>query len=294
VPLVELAPAKLNLSLEVTGRRADGYHDLATLFQTVGLADELYLSPADELTLECDRADLAGDVNLALRAARALRARLGTAAGARLTLRKRIPVAAGLGGGSSDAAAAIRGLSRLWGAGLARGDLLRLARALGADVPFLLWGGTALATGVGDQIDWLPDRPERFVVLYTPASADDRDGADRPALADKTARAYRALARDAWSDGAATRALAADPAADLARAPNAFESVAGRLYPGFESARERLLAAGAPWARLTGAGPTLFSVLPSEAAARRVLAAIGEPDRALVVPTLPRLPDWLT
>jgi 4-diphosphocytidyl-2-C-methyl-D-erythritol kinase len=286
VPLVELSPAKLNLSLEILGRRADGYHELATLFQTIGLADELYLAPADQLSFECDRADLGGDDNLAPRAARALREHLGTTAGARLTLRKRIPVAAGLGGGSSDAAAAIRGLVRLWGAEIGRDELIGLARGLGADVPFLLWGGTALATGVGDVLAWLPDRPERFVVLYTPASG--------PVPADKTARAYRALAREAWSDGAATRALAADPAADLAPAPNAFESVAPGLYPGLEAARRRMLAAGAPWARLTGAGPTLFSILPSEPAARDVLAAIGDPERSLVAPTLPRLPEWLT
>jgi 4-diphosphocytidyl-2-C-methyl-D-erythritol kinase len=284
VPLVELAPAKLNLSLEVLGRRADGYHDLATLFQTVGLADELYLAPADQLSLECDRAELAGDDNLALRAARALRDHLGTEAGARLTLRKRIPVAAGLGGGSSDAAATIRGLVRLWGAEVGRDELLGLARGLGADVPFLLWGGTALATGVGDELSWLPDPPERFAVLYTPASGP----------ADKTARAYRALPRAAWSDGAATRAVAADPAADLAPAPNAFESVATGLYPDLEAARRRMLAAGAPWARLTGAGPTLFAIMPSEAAAHAVVAAIGDRDRARVAPTLPRLPEWLT
>jgi 4-diphosphocytidyl-2-C-methyl-D-erythritol kinase len=283
-PLVELAPAKLNLSLEILGRRPDGYHELVTLFQTVGLADELYLAPADDLTLECDHPDLDGDANLALRAARALRRHLGSDAGARLTLRKHIPLAAGLGGGSSDAAAAIRGLVRLWGAAVGRDELIGLARDLGADVPFLLWGGTALAAGVGDELEWLPDRTERFVVLYTPA---------RPP-ADKTALAYRALARQAWSDGAATRALAADQAADLASAPNAFESVAGRLFPGLDSARARMLAAGAPWARLTGAGPTLFSILPSEDAARRVLAGIGEPERSWVAPTLPRLPDWLT
>jgi 4-diphosphocytidyl-2-C-methyl-D-erythritol kinase len=284
VPLVELAPAKLNLALEVIGRRADGYHDLATVFQTVGLADELYLTLADDLTLECDWPELAGDDNLVLRAARALREQVGTDAGARLTLVKRIPVAAGLGGGSSDAAAAIRGLVRLWGAELRRDELIDLARDLGADVPFLLWGGTALAAGVGDELEWLPDRPTRFAVLYTPLAAPG----------DKTARAYRALTRDAWSDGAATRALAADLDADLAAAPNAFERVAGALFPGLESARARMLRAGAPWARLTGAGPTLFTLVANEADAARIAASIDEPDRCRVAPTQPRLPDRLT
>src|SRR5205085_5016644 len=116
-------------------------------------------------------------------------------------------------------------------------------------------------------------------VLYTPSDAP----------ADKTARAYRALAREAWSDGAAARALAARPDADLAAAPNAFESVGASLFPDLEAARARLLAAGAPWARLTGAGPTLFALLPSEAAARRVQVGVGDPARCLVAPTLPRL-----
>jgi 4-diphosphocytidyl-2-C-methyl-D-erythritol kinase len=284
VPLVELAPAKLNLSLEVLGRRADGYHDLATVFQTVGLADELYLTLADDLTLECDRPELAGDDNLALRAARALRDQLGVEAGARLTLAKRIPVAAGLGGGSSDAAAAIRGLVRLWGADVARDELIGLAREIGADVPFLLWGGTALAAGVGDELEWLPDRPARFAVLYTPTEAPG----------DKTVRAYRALTPAAWSDGRATRALAADAGADLADAPNAFERVAGALFPGIERARARMLRAGAPWARLTGAGPTLFTLVADEDEAARIAAAIDQPDRCRVAPTQPRLPDWLT
>jgi 4-diphosphocytidyl-2-C-methyl-D-erythritol kinase len=160
-PLVEIAPAKLNLSLEVLGRRADGYHELATVFQTIGLVDELYLVPADDLTLECDGAELSHVGNLARQAARALRDHDGLVAGARMTLRKAIPVAAGLGGGSSDAAAAIRGLVRLWGIEVGRDDLIGLARGLGADVPFLLWGGTALAAGVGPDLNSMQDPNKR-------------------------------------------------------------------------------------------------------------------------------------
>jgi 4-diphosphocytidyl-2-C-methyl-D-erythritol kinase len=279
VPLVELAPAKLNLSLEVIGRRPDGYHDLATIFQTVALSDELYLAPADDLSLECDHPELGGEENLVLRAARALRALLGTDAGARLTLRKHIPIAAGLGGGSSDAAAAIRGLIRLWGASVDPGELSALARELGADVPFLLRGGRALAAGVRAELEWLPDGPELPPVAAPP---------------DKTARAYRALAREAWSDGAVTRRLAADAGADVAAAPNAFESVADDLFPTLAAARARMLAAGAPGARLTGAGPTLFTLVDHEAEAASIASAIGQPARVRVAPTLPRLPAWLT
>lgn len=286
----EVAPAKLNLSLEILGRRADGYHDLVTIFQTIGLADELSFSSADELTLVCDDARLAGPDNLVLRAAGAMRETFGVAAGARIGLRKRIPVAAGLGGGSSDAAAALRGLARLWGVPF-DGRVAALAARLGADVPFLLRGGTALASGVGDRLDWL-DPPARGWVVLLAAAAEQPD---------KTARAYRALAPTDFSDGAATaavaRALRAGNPAALADGRNGFDAAADRLFSGVAGARARLRAAGAPWARLSGAGPTVFTIVPDGQRAEAIRLALGAD--ALVAPlvagvgdrAIPRLTD---
>ena len=277
--LVEPAPAKINLSLEVVGRRPDGYHDVVTVFQTVDLADELTFEPADELSLLCDDPALATDDNLVLRAARAL----VPDRGARIRLVKRIPIAAGLGGGSADAAAALRGLVRLWGLRKTEGTLLEIARELGADVPFLLRGGTALATGVGEVVEALPELGPSWVVLHTPEVGPP----------DKTRRAYRALKREDMTDGSFTKLLAkrihAGARLPLGEAPNTFESVADDLFPSLGAARARFAAAGAPWARLTGAGPTLFTLVPSRTDAERIAAGIGSPERTWCVATRPRL-----
>jgi 4-diphosphocytidyl-2-C-methyl-D-erythritol kinase len=278
VPVVERAPAKLNLSLEVIGRRPDGYHDLVTVFQTIDLADELTFEPADRLILECDDPALAGDDNLVLGAARALAADRG----ARIRLCKRIPVAAGLGGGSADAAAALRGLVRLWGLRITEGTLLGLAATLGADVPFMLRGGTALAEGIGERVEALPELEPGWVVVHTPEAGPT----------DKTTRAYRALRSEHMTDGSFTRLLAkrihAGASLPLAEAPNTFEGVADELFPTLAAARGGLAAAGAPWVRLTGAGPTLFTLVSDRSEAERIAATIAAPDRTWCVPTLPR------
>jgi 4-diphosphocytidyl-2-C-methyl-D-erythritol kinase len=279
----ERAPAKLNLALEIVGRRPDGYHDLVTLFQTIDLSDEIVFEEHDELVLECDEPCLAGPSNLMLRAARALREAAGIERGARIRLTKRIPVAAGLGGGSSDAAATLRGLCRLWRIRLADATLVTLASSLGADVPFLLRGGTVLAEGRGDQLDALPDLAPHWAVLHTP----------EPGPPDKTARAFRALDRANWSDGDLTRSLASSlregAPADLAGATNTFEFVADRLFDTLAPARRRFLAAGAPWIRLSGAGPTLFTLVATEREAEAIAGRIEPAAPTWRVPTVTRL-----
>ena len=156
------APAKINLTLEVLGRRADGYHEVRTVLAAVDIADELELSEADglALTVEPEGAVPVED-NLVLRAAALLRDAAPAGAGAAIVLHKRIPVAGGLGGGSSDAAAALLGLRRLWDLDLSDRTLAELAALLGADVPFFLRGGTALAAGRGEQLTVLPQPFER-------------------------------------------------------------------------------------------------------------------------------------
>ena len=170
--LVVEAPAKINLHLRVLGRRADGFHDVQTLLQTIDLVDELRAGPAPAGALEF-RIDPAGSVpsgddNLVMRAAHALRERAGIDCGANIELVKRIPVGAGLGGGSADAAATLVVLDALWDLRFERETLGALAAELGSDVPFFLEGGLALATGRGEIVQPLPDLPTHAVLVCVP------------------------------------------------------------------------------------------------------------------------------
>lgn len=280
-PITLRAPAKLNVGLEVTGRRPDGYHELVTIFQAIALHDTLTVAPAADLTLTVETPDdpagapaLADGDNLVLRAAQALNDRAGgPPRGATLTLVKRIPVAAGLGGGSSDAAAALLALDRLWGLGAPAEDLAALAAGLGADVPFFLRGGTALATGIGERLAPLPPLAASgsswFVTLTPPLAL--------PAA--KTRRLYAALRPADFGDGGRTRAQAARLRAGLPLDPallvNDFAGPLERLYPELAAWRARFLAAGAPWALLSGSGPTLFTAADSEAEARRLAGRLA-------------------
>ena len=162
------AHAKLNLTFEVLGKRADGYHEVKTVMQTVGLSDRLTFEPWPTLQVDCDSPELSGEVNLVWRAARALAHSKGIQPRARIRIQKRIPVAMGLGGGSSDAAAALRALDRLWETDATDTELAELAAGIGSDVPFFLTGGTALAEGRGEVILPMPSLPRFNLTLVFP------------------------------------------------------------------------------------------------------------------------------
>ncbi len=164
------APAKINLYLRVLGKRPDGYHEIETLVERIDLADELTCEPAEKLTLSCTDPSLScGEDNLVLKAARALQQATDTRRGARLHLTKRIPIAAGLGGGSSDAAAALRGLNKLWDLELSDARLAALAAQIGSDVPFFLQPEPfAIGQGRGERCEELPVRTTFWHVLITP------------------------------------------------------------------------------------------------------------------------------
>jgi 4-diphosphocytidyl-2-C-methyl-D-erythritol kinase len=168
--LVVPSYAKVNLGLEVLGLREDGYHELRTLFQTIELCDEIVLRPRPtEVTVVCDHPLVPTDgTNLAARAAEELRRHAGVSTGIEIEIRKRIPVGGGLGGGSSNAAAVLLGLDRLWGLGLGPGGLHLLARRLGADVPYFLLGGTALGLARGDEVYPLRRQIRAPLVLVDP------------------------------------------------------------------------------------------------------------------------------
>ena len=230
------AYAKINLVLEVVGKRADGYHEVLTILQAVGLYDELTCEPAADLTLEAPA--LPDDApNLVLRAAEALQEATGCQAGAALTLRKHIPTASGLGGGSADAAATLTVLNRLWNLYLERVELERIAAQLGSDVPFYFTGGTALARGRGERVEPLPDARPRWLVILVPDVV----------LPDKTRQIYATLDPKWYTPGGFVLTLAqrlrTDPAASWRPLGNGLEPTAMQVFPGPTAARDSLVRA---------------------------------------------------
>ena len=258
------APAKLNLGLEIVGRRLDGYHDIVTIFQAVSRFDDLCLSPAAAVRLRVSDPALSGGDNLVVRALELLRERASVASGAEAHLEKTIPVAAGLGGASSDAAAALLAGQRLWRTTFSDAELAKLAGMLGADVPFFLRGGTALATGRGERLTPLPTpRPIQFIVVVPNLM-----------IPQKTASLYRALTTADFSNGEAVRAQA-----DALRAGrplsaellgNAFLRPLCALYPALIDISAEMTRAGAPFVALSGAGPSHYTAVADEAEAARI------------------------
>lgn len=259
--MLEHAPAKVNLYLHVTGRRPDGYHLLDSLAVFGPASDSLAAEPADELTLTLDgpfgEALSAEPDNLVLRAARAL-VPAGTAKGAALRLTKRLPVASGIGGGSADAAAALRLLNRLWGTGRDEAALAALAAPLGADIPVCVASRPAVMQGIGELIRPAPTLPQCGLLLVnprlplaTPAVFGARQGSFSPP----------AELPEAWSD-------AASLATDLERLSNDLEAPAMSLCPAIADVLAALRAQpGCLLARMSGSGATCFGLFaaPSQA-----------------------------
>ena len=249
--------AKLNLTLEVLGRRQDGYHQVRTILQTIDLADLLEISPASSLRVECDDRSLQGEANLVWQAAQALAEAGNHQPGAHIYIQKHIPVGMGLGGGSSDAAAALLSLNQLWGLGLSIHELSQLAAGLGSDVAFFLRGGTALGEGRGEIIEPLSPLPSVPVTLICPQST----------FPNKTSRMYSLLTPAHYSDGGVTRRMTqvlvgGGFAQDLMY--NVFEAVAWQAFPDLSWLFQR--SGGPPSDRLhlCGAGPAWFTLPSSE------------------------------
>ncbi len=268
-PLVIPAYAKINLSLEVIGRREDGFHEVATILQTVDLSDEVVINPANDLTVECADPDLSGEQNIVWDAALALAQDAGITPRAHITVHKQIPVAAGLGGGSADAAAALRGLNALWGLGLNMAELRSVASRVGSDVPFLLSGGAALGTGRGNELEMLATNAGCQLLLVVPAESVPR----------KTPTLYGALTAGDFSDGADTRRLSASGALvnrDLTteNCRNAFSRAAREIFPGLKDIWDRVASVTRYPPCLSGAGPAIFCMPSDEHELNRVTATL--------------------
>ena len=263
--------AKINWSLRVRGKRADGFHEIDTVLQTISLHDTLAVQATDDaqISLWCDdRAVPADERNLVWRAAVALQKQCREKRGVRIRLEKRIPAQAGLGGGSSDAAISLAALAHVWEIQLNKRELIEIAEELGADVPFFLFGGAARATGVGKTVSPLADAPETYLLVLKPSASV------------ATGDAYAALNAPALTTSDAKIILSSSQADDLSGKLNPkllhndFEAAAFQLEPEIGRAKAALMKSGAQAALLAGSGSAVFAVFENKDAQERAIQAI--------------------
>lgn len=263
--------AKINWSLRVFGKRDDGYHEINTVLQTVSLHDTITFegTNGDVIRLSCDdRSVPVDETNLVWRAAAALRERYSIRRGARIRLEKRVPAEAGLGGGSSDAAATLIALAFLWEIEVSADDLVQIAQGLGSDVPFFLYGGTARATGRGSAVEPLADAPQKHLLIIKPNASIS------------TAKAYSMLNPAALTSSDSKPILFHSQASnssaliDLNALHNDFEPIVFQLEPEIERAKVALLKSGARAAMLSGSGSAVFGIFENQDAQERAIQAI--------------------
>lgn len=271
--ITSLAHAKLNLTLEVLGRRDDGYHEIKTVIQTIDLADRLQFSPSSRLRVECNVESLNDEANLVWKAAQSLAEAGGIEPRVRIDIEKHIPTSMGLGGGSSDAACALFSLNDFWGLNKSQEDLAEIAAGIGSDVPFFLQGGTALAEGRGELVSPLPPLPSVPVILICPDIE----------LPNKTTAMYSKLTPASFSDGGVTRRMVqilaggqfvGDSVGGLIQ--NAFDEVAWLEFPDLSPVRQVLDQMAPGRFHLSGAGPALFA-LPAGQSERQAVADALQP-----------------
>jgi len=279
--------AKINRSLKVVGKRADGFHEIVTVLQTISLCDELAFVVREDmdLAISCDNPDIPLDkTNLVWIAAERLRQVTGVRLGASINLVKRIPAQGGLGGGSSNAAIALLALNELWSTNLDLAELTAVATTIGSDVPFFLTGGACLGEGTGNRISPLPDDPVEFLMVVTPAAGVS------------TATAYKALNAPSLTTKESTSILARSfggPAAakqDFWALKNDFEGVVFEIEPEIKRVKLALLEAGARGALLAGSGSSVFGIFSDEEARAQAAAELKSETgwRLFSCNTLPR------
>lgn len=268
--LKELARAKINLTLDILGTRADGYHEVSTIMQTIELADELELkkiSNGVELSMNGGENIPSDERNLAWRAALEFQKFCGKSLGVSISLTKRIPSAAGLAGGSSDAAAVIRGMNRLYEMNLTEDELCKIGEGVGSDVPFCIIGGTCLATGRGERLTRLKPIKKFSVVLAKPheeistawayKTYDEQPATNHP----PNDKIIEQLARGDYDEA-------------FKNFSNVLEGVAIKKIPAIAECKNKMLAAGAKVALMSGSGSTVFA-LTDEQHAKQIADAIN-------------------
>ena len=254
--LTILAPAKINLTLEVLSKRRDGFHEIRSVIQTINLSDSLCFQLGENIEFKSYLPEWMAEKSLVPRAVSLLQQATGCSKGVNIEVKKGIPLLSGLGGDSSDAAAVLRGLNQLWELGLPKEKLLEMARQLGSDVPFFLYGGTALVEGRGEIVNPLPPLPHRWVVLAMPPV---------PRVPGKTKQLYESLKASHYTDGQITRRLVEELKAGREFTSsllfNTFENVAFTRFSGLDVSRSHFVKMGAANVHLAGSGPALFTLV---------------------------------
>lgn len=257
------APAKLNLTLEVLARRPDGYHEIRSVIQTINLCDRLTFRASRSVAIKSDLPEWSPEKSLVSRAVNLVGKTMGVTRGIAIDMENRLPLISGLGGDSSAAAATLRGLNQVWELSLPEARLLELAAQLGSDVPFFLYGGTAMVAGRGEVVTPLPPLPHHWVVLVMP---------DVPRLPGKTARLYASLNTSHFTDGNITGQLVnelkegKEPSALF----NTFENVAFARGAKLKVYRDHIQKLGAPHVHLAGSGPALFTLYKDKSRAEEL------------------------
>lgn len=263
--ILEKAPAKINLSLDVLHKRQDGYHEVKMVMTTIDLADriELKLLDEDRITIVSHNRFVPDDHrNLAYKAALLLKKRFSIKQGVAITISKSIPVAAGLAGGSSDAAATLRGLNKLWNLGLTLDELAVLGAEIGSDVSFCVYGGTAIATGRGEKIEHIEAPPHCWVVLA------------KPEIGVSTADVYQNLKIDQIKhpdvEGMVQAIKSQDYGSICHKLGNVLESVTMKMHPEVAMIKEQMQKFGADAVLMSGSGPTVYGLVQYESRLHRV------------------------
>lgn len=282
VEIIEKAPAKINLGLDVVGKRADGYHELEMVMTSVDLADHLTFTPLSQpqIQLESNLAFLPTDrKNHVYQAAELLMKKAGITTGVHIYIDKHIPVAAGLAGGSSDCAAALRGLNRLWQLGYSNEELAALGAEIGSDVPYCLYGNTAFVTGRGETVTPLPAFGPCWIILVKPRMGVSTGSVFKELnLATIPHPPVRDLER---------AVMAQDYAAILAAMGNSLEAVTIPRHPIIQKIKDRMMRYGADAALMSGSGPTVFALCKQHSRAQRVYNGLkGFCDEVHLVPAL--------
>ena len=262
--VIETAYAKMNLTLEVLRKRDDGYHDVASIMQTIGISDRVTVQDSGGLRVSCTHPGLTNADNLAWQAVMHLAVLVDRNPHVAVHIEKRIPVAAGLGGGSADAAAVLRGVNRLWKLGLSTAELMELGSKIGSDVPFLIEGGTALATGRGTEVERLPDAKLDRIVVAVPKPDERRTR--HPYT--KTHVMFDHLRPQMYTNGSLTRRLSARVKQGGDCHPgfmfNVFQRMAPVIFPNWDQMLSAIAQLGARDVFLTGSGPAVFTFAPDK------------------------------